>query len=445
MSTWSASSSTSSIDTSDTDDYRVMVEQSPRRRYVRYDTTIAKGATETVYKGFDKISGKEIAWCKMTELADDELIQKLHTCSLLKQSLDHQNVIKCYRFFRDRSKPKILNNITESFTSDLKDYINKHTLVHINTAIKIWCRQILNALHYLHNRTIPLIHHDVKIDNIFVIGELGMVKLGYFGHAFPFARVRRTTSFAGMSETTAPDVFEQDYNEKIDIYSLGMTVLQMVTQEKLFSECNGNTEMVCEMIKNGELPAALNNVRDLHIRRFIDKCISPVSERPTAIDLLKDGFLADDDVPERLTAGGSDSIQSLRESVRAQVVRLLQQRPPVESQDTEQEKADFDNEGEAFGSQGGTSETDSETSRSRTASPSRPSTEPETGDPETSTGASKEQEEEDETPLLRRKTTRNVERGGETFGSEGRTSETDSPSRTHETSSDEQDQASYMD
>ncbi|XP_021771471.1 probable serine/threonine-protein kinase WNK1 [Chenopodium quinoa] len=292
MPAWSSSSSSSSSESSDTDDYSVVVEHCPRGRYVRYNSTIAKGATETVYKGFDKLSGKEIAWCKTTELTDDELIHKLYTCTLLQQSLDHENVIKCYKCWRDRSSAKILNIITESFTSDLRDYIDKHTLVHISTAIKIWCRQILNALYYLHNRTIPMIHHDVKIDNIFVIGELGMVKLGYFGHAFPFRRVRRGTCDAGISETMAPDVFEQDYTEKIDVYSLGMTVLQIVTKEKLYSVCNDNTEMVCEMIKNCKLPAALNDVRDLYIRRFIDKCISPVSERPATIELLKDGFLA---------------------------------------------------------------------------------------------------------------------------------------------------------
>ena len=50
-------------------------------------------------------------------------------------------------------------------------------------AIKSWARQILQGLVYLHSRDPPVIHRDLKCDNIFVNGHLGQVKIGDLGLA----------------------------------------------------------------------------------------------------------------------------------------------------------------------------------------------------------------------------------------------------------------------
>ena len=50
-------------------------------------------------------------------------------------------------------------------------------------AIKNWARQILKGLVYLHGHDPPVIHRDLKCDNIFVNGHLGQVKIGDLGLA----------------------------------------------------------------------------------------------------------------------------------------------------------------------------------------------------------------------------------------------------------------------
>jgi len=50
-------------------------------------------------------------------------------------------------------------------------------------AIKGWARQILNGLLYLHSHRPPIIHRDLKCDNIFVNGNQGEVKIGDLGLA----------------------------------------------------------------------------------------------------------------------------------------------------------------------------------------------------------------------------------------------------------------------
>lgn len=50
-------------------------------------------------------------------------------------------------------------------------------------ALKYWCRQILSGLLYLHSHDPPIIHRDLKCDNIFVNGNQGEVKIGDLGLA----------------------------------------------------------------------------------------------------------------------------------------------------------------------------------------------------------------------------------------------------------------------
>lgn len=50
-------------------------------------------------------------------------------------------------------------------------------------AIKNWTRQILRGLVYLHGHTPPVVHRDLKCDNIFVNGNRGDVKIGDLGLA----------------------------------------------------------------------------------------------------------------------------------------------------------------------------------------------------------------------------------------------------------------------
>lgn len=49
--------------------------------------------------------------------------------------------------------------------------------------LRSWCRQILKGLHFLHTRSPPIIHRDLKCDNIFITGPTGSVKIGDLGLA----------------------------------------------------------------------------------------------------------------------------------------------------------------------------------------------------------------------------------------------------------------------
>lgn len=61
-------------------------------------------------------------------------------------------------------------------------YRKRHRSVNMK-AIKNWARQILRGLDYLHSQNPPVIHRDLKCDNIFVNGNQGEVKIGDLGLA----------------------------------------------------------------------------------------------------------------------------------------------------------------------------------------------------------------------------------------------------------------------
>lgn len=61
-------------------------------------------------------------------------------------------------------------------------YRKKHKNVDMK-AIKNWVRQILQGLDYLHSQNPPVIHRDLKCDNILVNGNRGEVKIGDLGLA----------------------------------------------------------------------------------------------------------------------------------------------------------------------------------------------------------------------------------------------------------------------
>ncbi|CAN6480674.1 unnamed protein product [Victoria cruziana] len=97
----------------------------------------------------------------------------------------------------------------------------------------------------------------------------------------------------------APELYEEEYNELVDIYSFGMCLLEMVTFEYPYNECR-NPAQIYKKVSTGIKPAALSKVKDPHVKMLIEKCLVPASERPPARELLKDPFLQCGDLKEQL-------------------------------------------------------------------------------------------------------------------------------------------------
>ncbi|CAH1429021.1 unnamed protein product [Lactuca virosa] len=278
-------------DDSDTE----FVEIDPSGRYGRYKEVLGKGAFKRVYKAFDELEGIEVAWNQIRVsdfLRNPEELERLYSEVHLLKTLKHKNIIKFYNSWVDTTHEHI-NFITEIFTSGtLRQYRKKHKHVDLR-ALKKWSKQILEGLLYLHSHDPPVIHRDLKCDNIFVNGNQGEVKIGDLGLAAILRQARSAHSVIGTPEFMAPELYEEEYNELVDIYAFGMCLLELVTFEYPYCEC-ANAAQIYKKVTSGIKPASLSKVKDPEVKSFIEKCIAKQSDRLSAKELLMDPFLRDE-------------------------------------------------------------------------------------------------------------------------------------------------------
>ncbi|KAI1317083.1 ATP binding [Mortierella claussenii] len=262
-----------------------VVEVSPNGRYAKLNSVLGKGAYKIVYKGIDREEGYEVAWnCFQTTRQEyAELSQEVE---ILKR-VRHPNIINFHDCWYSNTEFIFITELMTSGT--LREYIRK--LQHPNVkVVKRWCRQILKGLIYLHSYDPPIIHRDIKCDNIFINGAHGEVKIGDMGTAK--MKIGKKYTVIGTPEFMAPEMYEEKgYNEKVDIYAFGMCLLEMVTGEYPYSECK-NAAQIYKKVTLGHKPDCLATVTDPEVLSLINHCIAPEHERYSAQEAIEDPFLA---------------------------------------------------------------------------------------------------------------------------------------------------------
>ncbi|XP_014824122.1 PREDICTED: serine/threonine-protein kinase WNK3 isoform X4 [Poecilia mexicana] len=271
------------------------VATSPGGRFLKFDIELGRGAFKTVYKGLDTETWVEVAWC---ELQDRKLTkaeqQRFKEEAEMLKGLQHPNIVRFYDSWESvlRGK-KCIVLVTELMTSGtLKTYLKRFKVMKPKV-LRSWCRQILKGLHFLHTRTPPIVHRDLKCDNIFITGPTGSVKIGDLGLA-TLMRTSFAKSVIGTPEFMAPEMYEEHYDESVDVYAFGMCMLEMATSEYPYSECQ-NAAQIYRKVTSGIKPASFDKVNDPEIKEIIEGCIRQnKSQRLSIRDLLNHAFFAED-------------------------------------------------------------------------------------------------------------------------------------------------------
>ncbi|XP_074862221.1 serine/threonine-protein kinase WNK2 isoform X3 [Carettochelys insculpta] len=271
------------------------VSTSPDGRFLKFDIELGRGSFKTVYKGLDMETWVEVAWC---ELQDRKLTkierQRFKEEAEMLKGLQHPNIVRFYDFWESCVKgKKCIVLVTELMTSGtLKTYLKRFKVMKPKV-LRSWCRQILKGLHFLHTRTPPIIHRDLKCDNIFITGPTGSVKIGDLGLA-TLKRASFAKSVIGTPEFMAPEMYEEHYDESVDVYAFGMCMLEMATSEYPYSECQ-NAAQIYRKVTCGVKPASFEKVTDPEIKEIIGECICKNKEERYEIkDLLSHAFFAED-------------------------------------------------------------------------------------------------------------------------------------------------------
>ncbi|XP_007564519.1 serine/threonine-protein kinase WNK1 isoform X21 [Poecilia formosa] len=262
------------------------VGTSPDGRFLKFDIEIGRGSFKTVYKGLDTETTVEVAWCELQDrkLSKSERQRFKEEAGMLK-GLQHPNIVRFYDSWEGLCKgKKCIVLVTELMTSGtLKTYLKRFKVMKIKV-LRSWCRQILKGLHFLHTRAPPIIHRDLKCDNIFITGPTGSVKIGDLGLA-TLKRASFAKSVIGTPEFMAPEMYEEKYDESVDVYAFGMCMLEMATSEYPYSECQ-NAAQIYRRVTSGVKPASFDKVAIPEVKEIIEGCIRTNKDERYAIKTL---------------------------------------------------------------------------------------------------------------------------------------------------------------
>ncbi|KAI4803144.1 hypothetical protein KUCAC02_006700 [Chaenocephalus aceratus] len=202
------------------------------------------------------------------------------------KGLQHPNIVRFYDSWEGPCKgKKCIVLVTELMTSGtLKTYLKRFKVMKIKV-LRSWCRQILKGLHFLHTRAPPIIHRDLKCDNIFITGPTGSVKIGDLGLA-TLKRASFAKSVIGTPEFMAPEMYEEKYDESVDVYAFGMCMLEMATSEYPYSECQNAAQIY---------------------RRVTSQCVNLFAGKYKDNEAIEFSFDLIKDVPEECGAEGNEA------------------------------------------------------------------------------------------------------------------------------------------
>ena len=187
---------------------------------------IGSGGMSVVYKARCHTLDRLVAIKVLKEefAFDENFVSKFKMEAQSAARLSHPNIVNVYDVGEDRGVYYIVMELVEGIT--LKDYIDRKGKLSVKEATSI-AIQVSLGLEAAHNRNI--VHRDVKPQNI-IISTDGKVKLSDFGIAKATSSNTISSNVMGSVHYSSPEQVRGGYSDyKSDIYSLGITMYEMVT------------------------------------------------------------------------------------------------------------------------------------------------------------------------------------------------------------------------
>ncbi|XP_053889654.1 STE20-like serine/threonine-protein kinase isoform X2 [Malaclemys terrapin pileata] len=253
---------------------------------------LGDGAFGKVFKAQNKET-KVLAAAKVIDTKSEEELEDYMVEIDILASCDHPNIVKLLDAFYYENNLWILIEFCAGGAVDAVMLELERPLT--EPQIKVVCKQTLEALNYLHENKI--IHRDLKAGNILFTLD-GDIKLADFGVSAKNTRtIQRRDSFIGTPYWMAPEVVmcetskDRPYDYKADVWSLGITLIEMAQVEPPHHELNP-MRVLLKIAKSDPPTLAQPSKWSSDFKDFLRKCLEKnVDARWNTAQLLQHPFV----------------------------------------------------------------------------------------------------------------------------------------------------------
>ena len=237
---------------------------------------VGSGGMSDVYKALDHKLNRYVAIKVLKpEFSEDKtFVSKFKVEAQSAAGLVHPNIVNVYDVGEDDTLHYIVMELIDGIT--LKKYIEKKGPLPVKEAVSI-AIQVSQGIEAAHNNNI--IHRDIKPQNIMISRE-GKVKVTDFGIARAASSNTINSNAMGSVHYISPEQARGGYiDEKSDIYSLGITLYELITGKVPFE--GDSTVSVALQHINDEIPSPKEIVPDLpvSVEKIILKCTQKSVDR----------------------------------------------------------------------------------------------------------------------------------------------------------------------
>ncbi|XP_026070067.1 mitogen-activated protein kinase kinase kinase 2-like [Carassius auratus] len=277
-----------------------VMDTSPPSRSPRAPTNwrlgklLGQGAFGRVFLCYDADTGRELA-VKQVQFDPDSPETSKEVSALeceiqLLKNLFHERIVQYYGCLRDTHERTLSIFMEYMPGGSIKDQLKSYGALTENVTRK-YTRQILEGVCYLHSNMI--VHRDIKGANI-LRDSAGNVKLGDFGASRRLQTICLSgtgiKSVTGTPYWMSPEVISgEGYGRKADIWSIGCTVVEMLTQRPPWAEYEAMAAIfkIATQPTNPTLPPHVSD----HCHDFLKRVFVETKQRPAAEDLLRHTFV----------------------------------------------------------------------------------------------------------------------------------------------------------
>ncbi|XP_007479138.1 STE20-like serine/threonine-protein kinase isoform X2 [Monodelphis domestica] len=253
---------------------------------------LGDGAFGKVFKAQNKETNV-LAAAKVIDTKSEEELEDYMVEIDILASCDHPNIVKLLDAFYYENNLWILIEFCAGGAVDAVMLELERPLT--ESQIQVVCKQTLEALNYLHENKI--IHRDLKAGNILFTLE-GDIKLADFGVSAKNTRtIQRRDSFIGTPYWMAPEVVmcetskDRPYDYKADVWSLGITLIEMAQIEPPHHELNP-MRVLLKIAKSEPPTLAQPSKWSSNFKDFLKKCLEKnVDARWNTSQLLQHPFV----------------------------------------------------------------------------------------------------------------------------------------------------------